>query len=96
MISRSLLPRIHYYQNERLQVIATKYGEAKGGWCTRVVRGTHGCGMWKNIRKCVESFFGRVVYVAGEDIRIQFWYDPRSNPFSLKELYLDLFACAVV
>ena len=33
------------------QVIATKYGEDSGGWCTRVVRGTHGCGLWKNIRK---------------------------------------------
>ena len=77
-------------------VIATKYGEARGGWCTRVVRGMHGCGMWKNIRKGVESFFGHVVYVVREGIRIQFWYDPRSSPFSLKDLYLDLFACDVV
>ena len=52
--------------------------------------------MWKNIRKGVESFFGHVVYVAGEGICIQFWYDLRSNPFSLKDLYLDLFGCAVV
>ena len=52
--------------------------------------------MWKNIRKGVESFFGHVVYVVGEGIRIQFWYDPRSSPFSLKDLYLDLFACVVV
>ena len=48
------------------QVIATKYGEGNGGWCTRVVRGTHGCGMWKNIRKGVESFFDHVVYKVGE------------------------------
>ena len=27
------------------QVIATKYREGSGGWCTRVVRGTHGCGL---------------------------------------------------
>ena len=27
------------------QVIASKYREASGGWCTRVVRGTHGCSM---------------------------------------------------
>ena len=33
------------------QVIATKYGEGSGGWCSRVVRGTHGCGLWKSIRK---------------------------------------------
>ena len=50
------------------QVIATKYVEASGGWCTRVVKGTHGCGMWKNIRKDAESFFGHVVYTAREGI----------------------------
>ena len=33
------------------QVIATKYGEGSGGWCSRVVRGTHGYGLWKSIRK---------------------------------------------
>ena len=27
------------------QVIATKYGESSGGWCTRVSRGAQGCGM---------------------------------------------------
>ena len=31
------------------QVIATKYGVARG-WCTRAVKGTHGSGIWKNIR----------------------------------------------
>ena len=79
-----------------LQVIATKYGETSGGWCTRVVKGTHGCGVWKNIRKGAESFFGHVVSVAGEGIRIRFWYDPWSGPSSLKDLYPDLFAYAVV
>ena len=52
------------------QVIATKYGETIGGWCTRVGRGSHGCGMWKNIRKGAKSFFGHVVYVVGEGFRI--------------------------
>ena len=46
--------------------------EASGGWCTRVVRGMHGCGVWKNIRKGAESFFGHVLYAAGESFRIKF------------------------
>jgi len=47
------------------QVIATKYGEVSGGWCTRVVRGTHGRGLWKNIRKGAESFFVQAVTTLG-------------------------------
>ena len=39
------------------QVIATKYGVDSGGWCARDFRGTHGCGIWKNIRAGAKSFF---------------------------------------
>ena len=77
------------------QVIASKYGEGNGGWYTRAVRGTHGCGMWKNIRKGVRSFFVHVLYAAGKGFRIWFWHDPWSSPTHLKELYPELFACAV-
>ena len=77
------------------QVIATKYGVDSGGWCTRDVRGTHGCGLWKNIRARAESFFRQVEYAVGEGHCIRFWYDPRSGPIPLKDLYPDLFACAV-
>ena len=41
-----------------LQVVATKCDEARGGWCTKIVRGTHGCGMWKSIREGADKFFG--------------------------------------
>lgn len=78
------------------QVIATKYGELSGGWCTKVVRGTHDCGLWKNIRKGADSFLGHVVYAAGEGVRMRFWHDPSSSPISLKDLYPELFVCAVI
>ena len=78
------------------QVIATKYGEDSRGWCTRVARGTHGCGFWKNIMKGVDNFFGHVVYAVREGNRIRFWHDPWSGPTPLKELYPELFACVVV
>ena len=78
------------------QVIETKYGEVSRGWCTRVVRGTHGCGLWKNVRKGANSFFGHVVYATKEGICIWFWHDPWSNPISLKELYPELFVCVMV
>ena len=47
------------------QVIATKYGKARGGWCTKIVRGAHGCRMWKSIREGAKKFFGQVVYNVG-------------------------------
>ena len=68
------------------QVIATKYGENSGGWCTRAVRRTHGCELWKNIRKGANNFFSHVGYVAGEGNRIRFWHNPWSGPTPLKEI----------
>ena len=41
------------------------------------------------------GFFGRVLYVAGEVICIRFWHDPWSRSTSLKDLYLEMFACAM-
>ena len=41
-------------------------------WCTRVVRGTHGCGLWKSIRKDADNFFGHVVYAVVEGNRFGF------------------------
>ena len=44
------------------QVIATKYGEARGGWCTRGIRGSHECGMWSSIKEGIEKFFNQILY----------------------------------
>ena len=70
------------------QVKTAKYGEARGGWCTRIVRGTDGCGMWKSIREGAEKFFGQVVYNAGEGDCISFWHDPGCGSNPLKDLFL--------
>uniref|UniRef100_A0A7N2M479 1-acylglycerol-3-phosphate O-acyltransferase n=1 Tax=Quercus lobata TaxID=97700 RepID=A0A7N2M479_QUELO len=45
-----------------LPVIASKYGEDLGGWCTRVGRGTRGCELWRSIRRVGDSFFPHVVF----------------------------------
>ena len=76
-------------ESDRLwrQVIATKYGVANGGWCTRGVRGTYGCGMWKSITAGAESFFGQVVYIAGEGHRIRIWHDPWRGHAPLKVFF---------
>ena len=84
-------------ESDRLwcQVIATKYGVANGGWCTRGVRGTYGCGMWKSITAGAESFFEQVVYIAGEGHRIRIWHGRWSGHAPLKDLFPDLFTCSL-
>ena len=61
-------------ENHRLwrQVIANKYGEARGGWCTRGVRGAHGCGMWRSIKEGTEKFFSQILFNVGEGSRVSF------------------------
>ena len=61
-------------ENHRLwrQVIADKYGEARGGWCTRGVRGAHGCEMWRSIKEGTEKFFSQILFNVGEDSRVSF------------------------
>ena len=60
------------------------------------MRETHGYGLWKNIRKGANNFFSHVVYAAREGNRIRFWHDPGSGLTPLKELYPEMFACAVI
>ena len=36
-----------------------------------------------------------MLYAAGEGICIRFWHDPWSSSISLKDLYLEMFACVV-
>ena len=43
------------FANERKalwnQVIRGKYGKEQGDWCSKEVRGGHGMGLWKAIRR---------------------------------------------
>ena len=46
---------IWHFANERdsllRKVICGTFGEDRGGWCSREVRGAFGTGVWKEIRK---------------------------------------------
>ena len=51
--------------------------------------------MWKNIREGAESFFGHVLHVVGEGLRIRFWFDLWCGHIPLKDLYPNLFSRAL-
>ena len=52
------------------RVIAMKYGEGKGGWCTRASRGAHGCWLWRSISEGWDTFAKHFSFVVGDGSRI--------------------------
>ncbi|XP_030924785.1 uncharacterized protein LOC115951776 [Quercus lobata] len=77
------------------KVIADKYGEARGGWCTRGIRGAHRCGMWRSIKEGSEKFFSQILYNVGEGNRVRFWHDTWCGPTPLNELFPSMYDCSV-
>ena len=53
-------------------VIATKYGEGKGGWSTKVCRRVHGCGLWRSINERWEIFSKHMAFVVGDGTLTRF------------------------
>ena len=78
------------------RVISTKYGEGQGGWCSKVCRRTHGCGLWRNINGGWESFSKHLSFVVGEGTRIHFWHDRWIGDNTLKDLYPKFYMCLAV
>ena len=71
-----------------------KYGEGKGGWCTRACRRAHCCGLWRSISEGWEIFAKHFSFEVGDGSRILFWHDKWSRDVPLKILYPQLFLCS--
>ena len=66
----------------------------KGGWCMKVCKRTHGCGLWRSIQKGWGSFSKHLSFVVGEGTRIRFWHDRWIRDNTLKDPYPELFVCS--
>ena len=71
-----------------------KYGEGKGGWCTRACSRAHGCGLWWSISEGWDIFTKHFSFVVGDGSRILFWHDKWTGDVPLKILYPRLFLCS--
>ncbi|RVX11415.1 LINE-1 reverse transcriptase-like [Vitis vinifera] len=78
ILNKVLLSKWNWrFANEREalwnQVIRGKYGEDRGGWCTREVREVHGMGLWKGIRMDWDLVGARTSFSVGNGRRVRFW-----------------------
>jgi hypothetical protein len=55
-----------------------------GGWCSLEPACVFGVGVWKNIRKCWDSFSSFTRFVVGDGTKISFWYDLWCGDTTLK------------
>ena len=75
-------------------VVEAKYGCMNGVWCTKVVEGPYGVGMWKHIRRGWEVFSKFINFRVGNGSNIRFWQDIWRGDQPLKEVFPALFRTA--
>jgi hypothetical protein len=56
-------------------VVDAKYGSTRAGWCSLDPPGSHGVGLWKNIRKGWSLLCSHTGLILGNGFRIRFWDD---------------------
>ena len=76
-------------------MIRGKYGENRGGWCSREVREAHGVELWKEIRMDWELVDTRISFSVGNGRRVRFWRDRWCGDSPLCEFFPSLFALPI-
>jgi hypothetical protein len=77
-------------------VADSKYGSLWGGWCSLEPIGVFGVGVWKNIKKCWDSFSSFTRFVVGDGTKINCWHDLWCGDMALKVACPALFRIACV
>ena len=76
------------------QVIMGKFGEERGGWCSRDVREEYGVGLWKAIRKFGHLVSSKLSFVVGNGQKMSFWKDTWCGDAPLCVSFPPLFTLA--
>jgi hypothetical protein len=74
--------------------VDAKYGSSRAGWCSSDSPGSHGVGIWKNIRKGWSLFHSHTRLNLGIESRIQFWDYVWCGEILLKEAFPVLYDIA--
>ncbi|XP_050252211.1 uncharacterized protein LOC126698794 [Quercus robur] len=84
------------YRTERnalwRKVIEAKYGDGRGGWCTKPVTGTYGVSVWKSIRSGWMDFSKFLQFDVGDGTRVKFWEDEWYRDCALKVAFPELYS----
>jgi len=75
-------------------VVDAKFGSTRDGWCSLDPPGSHGVGLWKNIRKGWRLFCSYTRLILGNGSRVRFLVDVWCGEVPLKEAFPVLYDIA--
>jgi hypothetical protein len=76
------------------QVIDSKYGHKRGGWCSEKARGSYGVSLWRYIRNGWGSFSNFLSYKVGDGSHISFWHNVWCGIEPLRLSFPELYSIA--